>query len=92
MTDSQQQKAEDKRTDGKGHCQQNRRHRPMQEPKKKDPDGVPILRYGPNNNFMRFQEALSKKALEEYGMLGKRKKIQWSLIRQTSIWMTNMAR
>jgi hypothetical protein len=85
MTDSQQQKAEDKRTDGKGHCQQNRRHRPMQEPKKKDPDGVPILRYGPNNNFMRFQEALSKKALEEYGMLGKRKKIQWSLIRQTSI-------
>jgi hypothetical protein len=25
-------------------------------------------------------------------MLGKRKKIQWSLIRQTSIWMTNMTR
>jgi hypothetical protein len=43
----------------------------MQEPKKKDPNGVPILRYGPNNNFMRFQEALSKKALEDYGMLGK---------------------
>jgi len=43
----------------------------MQEPKKKDAEGVPILKYGPNNNFMRFQEALSKKALEEYGMLGK---------------------
>ena len=43
----------------------------MQEPKKKDPNGVPILKYGPNNNFMRFQEALSKKVLEEYGMLGK---------------------
>jgi hypothetical protein len=25
----------------------------------------------PNNNLMRFQEALSKKALEEYGTLGK---------------------
>jgi hypothetical protein len=35
----------------------------------KDPDAVPILKYGPNNNFMRFQEALSKKALEEYGAL-----------------------
>jgi hypothetical protein len=29
----------------------------MQEPKKKDPNGVPILRYGPNNNFMHFHEA-----------------------------------
>jgi hypothetical protein len=37
----------------------------------KDPDAVPILKYGPNNNFMRFQEALSKKALEEYGALWK---------------------
>jgi hypothetical protein len=43
----------------------------MQEPKKKDPDAVLILKYGPNNNFMRFQEALLKKALEEYGTLGK---------------------
>jgi hypothetical protein len=69
--EGQQQKTEDKRSDGKGRGRQNRRYPPMQEPKKKDPDGVPILKYGPNNNFMRFQEALSKKALEEYGMLGK---------------------
>jgi len=66
MMEGQQQKTEDKRTDGKGRGRQNRRHRPMQEPK-----NVLILRYGPNNNFMRFQEALSRKALEEYGMLGK---------------------
>ena len=32
------------------------------EQKKKDPDAVPILKYGPSNNFMIFKEALSKKA------------------------------
>jgi hypothetical protein len=37
------------------------------KPKRKDPDAVPTLKFGPNNNFMRFREALSKKALEEYG-------------------------
>jgi hypothetical protein len=31
---------------------------------------IPILKYGPSNNFMRFKEALSKKALLEYGNLG----------------------
>jgi hypothetical protein len=71
MTENQQQKTEDKRSEGKGRGRQNRKFRLMQEPKEKDPDVVPILKYGPNNNFMRFQEALSKKALEEYGTLGK---------------------
>ena len=37
----------------------------------KDPDAVPILKFGPGNNFMRIKEALSKKALEKYGRLGK---------------------
>jgi len=30
-----------------------------------------MLKFGPGNNFMRFKEALSKKALEKYGRLGK---------------------
>jgi hypothetical protein len=49
--------------------QQRRGFRP--EEKKKDPDVIPILKYGPSNNFMRFKEALSKKALLEFGNLGK---------------------
>ena len=38
---------------------------------KRNPDAIPILKFGPSNNFMKFKEALSKKALEEYGALGK---------------------
>ena len=49
--------------------QQRNGHRP--EDKNKDPDAIPILKYGPSNNFMRFKEALSKKALLEFGNLGK---------------------
>jgi hypothetical protein len=67
----QQPKSDQKRSEGKGQNRHNRRFHPGQETKKKDPDAVPILKYGPNNNFMRFREALSKKALEEYGTLGK---------------------
>jgi len=39
--------------------------------KKKEPDEIPILKYGPANNFNRFKEAMSKTALKEYGNLGK---------------------
>jgi hypothetical protein len=39
--------------------------------KKKDPEEVPILTFGPNNNFAKFKEALSNKALREYGDLGR---------------------
>ncbi len=42
-----------------------------EEEKKKDPNNIPILKYGPSNNLMRFKEALSKKALLEFGNLGK---------------------
>jgi hypothetical protein len=38
--------------------------------KKKDPEEVPILTFGPNNNFAKFKEA-SSKALREYGDLGR---------------------
>ncbi len=40
-------------------------------PKKKDPTEIPILKYGPNNNFMRFKEAMSYTAMEKYGDLGR---------------------
>jgi hypothetical protein len=41
------------------------------ETKKKDPEAVPVLKYGPGNNFAKFKEAISKVALKEYGDLGK---------------------
>jgi len=41
------------------------------EGKKKDPEAIPILKYGPGNNFAKFKEAISKVALKEYGDLGK---------------------
>jgi len=42
-----------------------------QQEKKKDPEEIPILKFGPNNNFARFKEALANKALREYGDLGR---------------------
>jgi hypothetical protein len=42
-----------------------------EQTKKKDPEEVPILTFGPNNNFAKFKEALSSKALREYGDLGR---------------------
>jgi hypothetical protein len=42
-----------------------------EQTKKKDPEEVSILTFGPNNNFAKFKEALSSKALHEYGDLGR---------------------
>jgi len=42
-----------------------------QELKKKDPEEIPVLKYGPANNFSKFKEAVSKTALKNYGQLGK---------------------
>jgi hypothetical protein len=67
----QQGRSDQKRSDGQGRGRHNRKFRPGQEVKRKDPDAVPILKFGPSNNFMRFREALSKKALEEYRVMGK---------------------
>jgi hypothetical protein len=41
------------------------------ESKKKDPETITVLKYGPGNNFSKFKEAMSKVALKEYGDLGK---------------------
>jgi len=42
-----------------------------QQQKKKDPEEIPILRFGPNNYFAKLKEALANKALREYGELGR---------------------
>jgi hypothetical protein len=53
MAEGQQQKKQDqRRSKGKDRSQQNRRFHPGQELRKMDPDAIPILKYGPNNNFM----------------------------------------
>ena len=41
------------------------------ETKKRDPDAIPLLKYGPANNFTVFKEALANAALKEYRVLGK---------------------
>jgi hypothetical protein len=43
----------------------------QQQQKKKDPTEIPILQYGPNNNFSKFKEALSYQALKQFGDLGR---------------------
>ncbi len=40
------------------------------ESKKRDPEEIPVLCYGPANNFSKFKEAMSKAALKNYGNLG----------------------
>ena len=34
-------------------------------------DGVPMLRYGPDNNFHKFKEKISRAAIEKFGDLGR---------------------
>ncbi len=41
---------------------QKKHHYQCPEVKKNDPEEIPILKYGPNNNFPKFKEALSKDA------------------------------
>jgi hypothetical protein len=83
MAEGQQKKTQtttdnDKGTEGKGKGRQNGRFRRQGiKQKKKDPEAVPMLKFGPGDNFMRFKEALSKKALEECGVLGKVIKLRY---------------
>jgi hypothetical protein len=42
-----------------------------QEQKRKDLQETAILWYEPANNFVKFQEAILKAAMKEYGNLGK---------------------
>ena len=43
---------------------QNFKCQPQQEQKKRDPEDIPVLKFGPNNNFMKVKEAISKAALK----------------------------
>jgi hypothetical protein len=43
----------------------------LTESKRKDPEAIPVLKYGPLNNFTKFRDALSKAALKEFGSIGK---------------------
>jgi len=52
------------------HWQKKRHHRLDGKKKDKDPEEIPILKYGPSNNVFKFKEALSKTALRDYGHLG----------------------
>jgi len=68
----------DSDSDKKSKEQQGNRQRKWQkykprsdQPKKKDPEEIPILKYGPQGNFAKFKEAISKAALRDYGHLGK---------------------
>jgi len=47
------------------------RIKPIIKKETSENNGEAILKYGPANNFMRFKDALSKKALLEFSNLGK---------------------
>jgi hypothetical protein len=61
------------RESGRGHHGGGRssRQRAGPAPKSVPSDGVPILRYGPDNNYAKFKEKLSTAAIEKYGDLGR---------------------
>ena len=46
-------------------------HQRGQTKGKKKEKAIPILKYGPSNNYMQFKGALANAALKEYGTLGK---------------------
>jgi len=79
MTDKQQQSQQQNQPRDQGQRQTHKKqwHKREQhgkseyQAKKKDPEEIPVLKYGPANNFTKFKEAVSKKALKEYGNLGK---------------------
>jgi hypothetical protein len=56
----------------KGGQQRNQHYQQRRtENKKRDPEEIPVLRYGPANNFSKFKEAMSKATLKNYGNLGR---------------------
>ena len=47
----------------KKHWQKKQQQHFDRKKKDKDSEVIPVLKYGPNNNFFKFKEALSSKAL-----------------------------
>jgi hypothetical protein len=48
---------------------QKKQHHQCTEAKKKNMEEIPFLKYGPNKNFLKFKEALSKATPKNYGNL-----------------------
>lgn len=69
--ENQPKQGDAKRSEGKGRGRRNNSNHRFRNFEKKNPDAIPILKFGPSNNFMKFKEAISKKALEEFGAMGK---------------------
>ena len=55
----------------KKHWQRSKPYQQHFENMEKDPEEIPILEYGPQNNFSKFKEALSNTTLKDYGMVRK---------------------
>jgi hypothetical protein len=75
-----QPKAQGEQTQQKRQSHWQRKGQYNPEHKKKDTEAIPILKYGPSNNFAKFKEAISKAALKQYGNPGR-------LIRQGSYYI-----
>jgi hypothetical protein len=75
-----QPKAQGEQTQQKRQSRWQRKGQYNPEHKKKDAEVIPILKYGPSNNFAKFKEAISNAALKQYGNLGR-------LIRQWSYYI-----
>ena len=71
MTEQTPQDRKDAKWQRQQRKQWPKRYQGYQQQKKKDPEEIPVLKYGPNNNFSKFKEAISKTALKDYGQLGK---------------------
>jgi hypothetical protein len=69
MSESKTAAATTGKENGQGKRQSHRLY--CRKPEKIKKDGVPMLRYGKENNFHKFKQALSDVALKEYGNLGK---------------------
>jgi hypothetical protein len=55
----------------KGNNKTQYNYRPNSHQYKKNPEEIPVLRFGPGNNFHKFKETLSKAALRLFGLVGK---------------------
>ena len=55
---------------GRGASGRDNRYK-QQTPTSTRTEGIPILRYGPDNNLAKFKEELSREAIEKFGHLGK---------------------
>jgi hypothetical protein len=70
MTESNPKDQKDSRLPQRQQKKQWQKRSQVQTQKKKDPEEIPILKYGPNKNFSKFKEAISRTALKDYERTG----------------------